>query len=305
MIVINDSKARNKRFLLLWYALIALVVGCGQIQNERAFRLSTEPSEKFVMPQLGVQLWSVKESLASEFEGTLRSLAGMGFTGVEFAGKFGEYGEDPAALRSILESLGLRGSGAHLSFENLNAEHFEHTVRFYKILGVTTLIIGWDERAWHPEKVDELVTELNELAEKLNQQDMVIGYHNHQYEFDDFKGTTYWDYIAQNTRQDVVLQLDVAWAVYAGKDPVTYVTRYPGRTLTTHYKVIPREGSESRSPIIGEDDLDWLALSKTNVEVGGAQWLVVEQETVPEGVTPLEAVHASKQGLDRILSGQY
>lgn len=274
-------------------ALLVLIGSRGYMLEEKLEKPNT--------PQLSVQLWSLKESLASDFEGTLRSLATMGFSGVEFANEFGGYLENPAELRSFLESLGLQGSGAHLSFEQLNAENFEATVSFYQALGIDTLIIGWDERGWHPDRVQEVVSELNALAEKLKDQDMVIGYHNHQHEFADYQGATYWDYIAQNTLQSVILQLDVAWVVYAGKDPFSYVKRYPGRTLTTHYKVMPREDSVNVSPILGKDDLDWLALSQTNIEHGGTRWLVIEQEKVPNGMTALEAVRASKQGLDRAL----
>jgi sugar phosphate isomerase/epimerase len=147
-----------------------------------------------------------------------------------------------------------------------------------------------------------MVLELNALSVKLAKSDMQIGFHNHASEFNDFEDSTYWDFIAQSTDESVILQQDVGWTTYAGKDPVAYVKRYPGRTLTTHYKVKLPEGSVGKLPIIGQDTIDWDALIKANIEVGGTRWLVVEQEEYPKGLTPIEAVMASKKGIDGYLS---
>ena len=253
-------------------------------------------------PQISIQLWSVKDQVKADFKGTLKALADMGFDGVEFANEFGEFSGNAPAIKKVLDSLSLEGSGAHVSFEQLNDENFASTVKFYQTLGVDMLIVGWDERAWHPEGIKEIVALLNKLSVKLAPFGMKTGFHNHDHEFNDFEGTTYWDYLAVNTPQNVVLQQDVGWTTYAGKDPVAYVEKYPGRTLTTHYKVKLPEGTQGKLPIIGRDTIDWLSLTKANIAVGGTLWLVVEQEEYPNGLTPLQAVAESKQGLDKILS---
>ena len=253
-------------------------------------------------PQISVQLWSVKDEVKADFKGTLKTLADMGFEGVEFANEFGEFSGDALAIKKVLDSLSLKGSGAHVSFEQLNDKNFAETVSFYQILGVDMLIVGWDERAWHPEGIKEVVGLLSKLSKKLAPFGMKTGFHNHDHEFNDFKGSTYWDYIAVNTPENVVLQQDVGWTTYAGKDPIAYVEKYPGRTLTTHYKVKLPEGTKGKLPIIGQDTIDWLNLTKANMTVGGTLWLVVEQEEYPNGLTPLQAVEKSKLGLDKILT---
>lgn len=40
---------------------------------------------------------------------------------------------------------------------------------------------------------------------------------------------------------------------------------------------------------------------KADINIGGTKWLVVEQEEYPDGLTPLEALKLSKQGLDKII----
>lgn len=264
--------------------------------------LTERLQESSQLPWLGVQLWSVKEPLEADFGGTLKALADMGFQGVEFAGEFGPYQNDPGSLKQLLQTLGLQACGAHVSFEQFRGENFQTSVEFYQKLGVTTLVIGYDERAWQPERVDNLVEALNSFANDLARYGMRLAYHNHQYEFDDFEGATYWDYIARHTQKDMALQLDVGWAVYAGKSPADYVRKYPSRTYSTHYKVRTADGVVAVSPIIGHDDTDWLLLTRVNVKIGGTRWIIVEQEEYPLGMAPLEAVRASKQGLDAILA---
>ena len=149
-----------------------------------------------------------------------------------------------------------------------------------------------------------MVVDLNRLAAKLAPMGMQIGYHNHEKEFDSFEQTTFWDYIATHTDENVVLQQDVGWTTYAGKDPVEYVKRYPGRPLTTHYKVKLPDEVQGKQPLIGQDTIDWSSLIEANMTVGGTQWLVVEQEEYPNGLKPLEAVKISKQGLETYLEAR-
>jgi len=274
--------------------LTFLITSCAQTRESEK-QMSTN------IPQLSVQLWSVKDDVKADFKGTLKQLADMGFTGVEFANEFGEFSGDATAVKHVLDELNLEGSGAHLSFEQLNDKNFQQTVVFYQTLGVDMLIIPWDERAWHPEGIKEVVAELNALAKKLAPLGMSVGFHNHQHEFNAYNGSTYWDYLAKNTDQAVVLQQDVGWTTYAGKNPIDYVERYPGRSLTTHYKVRLPKGTKGKLPIIGQDTIDWLGLSKANVAVGGSLWFVIEQEEYPNGLTPLQSVEESKKGLDKIL----
>ncbi len=253
-------------------------------------------------PKLSVQLWSVKDVITQDFKGTLKALAEMGFDGVEFAGEFGPYNNDVKGLKSFLDSIDLKVSGAHVSFEQLNEKNFDKTVAFYQQLNLDTLIIGWDERAWHPQGIKEVVSLLNQLDKKLAPYQLKTGFHNHAHEFDDFQGTTYWDYLAVNTSDSVVLQQDVGWTTYAGKDPVEYVKKYPNRTLTTHYKVRIPEGVTGKLPIIGQDTIDWLNLLKANISVGGTKWIVVEQEEYPNGLSSLAAVALSKKGLEHFIN---
>jgi sugar phosphate isomerase/epimerase len=143
--------------------------------------------------------------------------------------------------------------------------------------------------------------ELTALSAQLAGKGMRIGYHNHAQELAGAVGATPWDVIAKNTPQAAIMQQDVGWTTYAGKDPVAYVKRYPGRTVTTHFKAKFVEGT-SGTPIIGQDKTDWAGLARAVRQVGGTDWIIVEQEEYPNGMGQLESVAASLKGLQAVLA---
>lgn len=249
---------------------------------------------------IGVQLWSVHDKLKQDFTGTIEAIADMGFEAVEFAGIFGEYVGKPVELKNYLKSKGLVISGAHVGFDVLTDDKIEQTLEFYKKLGANYLIIPWDERAWHSKKIYSFMADLNRLFPIIKKAGFEFGFHNHDQEFNSFEHHTYWDHIAISSNPDMILQLDVGWTNYAGKDPIHYVKAYKGRTLTTHFKIRTHKG-EDKSPILSEDDYDWAKLFAVMQEFGGTKWVIVEQEEYPEGLTSLQSVEKSKDGLLRLL----
>ncbi|MEO0364916.1 MAG: sugar phosphate isomerase/epimerase [Pseudomonadota bacterium] len=279
----------------LCFCFVLLISGCGAGSN------GTDQSSQLANPRpVGVQLWSVRDMLADDFEGTIRALASMGFDGVEFASDFGPYAEDAPALREFLDGLNLRASSAHVSFDQLTPDALPQTVTFFESLDVSLLIIGWDPRGWDPDQIDELVGDLNAAAEALSEFDMQIAYHNHAQEFGQFNDATFWDYIAGQTNHEVLLQLDIGWVVNAKRDPLEFIQRNPNRIVSAHYKISPRDG-EDQSPIIGQGEFDWRSLTRVATTKGGLEWVVLEQEDYPNGMSSLESVAASKRGLDLAL----
>ena len=270
-----------KRFAL-WLVLSVLGVGSA----------STAP----VAPRIGVQLWSVKDEIKRDFEGTLARLAALGFQGVEFAGEFGRYADDPAGLRAFLDKTGLRCASAHVSLAQLSEASFDQTTRFYRTLGCNDLIVPWDQRALSVEGSPQVAAELSALAPRLAAIGMRTGYHNHAEEMTGPEGNTPWDILARGTPQNVIMQQDVGWTAFAGKDPAAYVRRYPGRSVSMHYKAKLAPG-DSGIPLIGQDRTDWAGLTAAATSVGGTAWIIIEQEEYPNGMGQLDAVAASLRGL--------
>jgi sugar phosphate isomerase/epimerase len=289
--IYGDDMKTSQTILSLALALLGAAVGGGNARAE-----ATQ-----ARPHLGVQLWSVKEELRRDFEGTLAKIAQLGFEGVEFAGQFGPYRTNPAALKLILDKNRLQCAGAHVNVLQLAPRHVEATTSFYRALGCRNLVISMDTRGATPGQAAELSSDLTVLSAKMATENMRIGFHNHAQEMTGAVGSTPWDVIARNTPKDMILQQDVGWTTFAGKDPVAYVRRYPGRSITMHFKAKAAEGSTG-IPIIGQDKTDWTGLIRATRETGGTEWIIIEQEEYPDGMAHLDAVAASLQGLEALIA---
>lgn len=251
---------------------------------------------------VAVQLYSVRQECGKDFDAALKKIAEMGFEGVEFAG-YHKYGEDPAGLRKTLDALKLKAAGTHIGAKAFLPENIKKTIAFHKTIGCRFLIVPGDGRYSHPEQSKEYAKLLTEAAAQLKADGLFCGHHNHTTEFKKDGDKTYFDLFAERTSKDVVIQQDVGWTVAAGLDPVAIVKKYPGRIKTTHIKAKLPKGTEGKKPFIGEDVTDWKAVITACAEVGGTEWLVVEQEDYPDGIAPMDATKRSLDGLKKILAG--
>jgi sugar phosphate isomerase/epimerase len=268
---------------------VLLALGCGAAYAAPA------------APRIGLQLWSVRDEVKRDFEGTLSKVARLGFEGVEFAGDLGPFAANAAGLKSFMDKTGLACAGAHTSFDALAPARFDATTSFYRTLGCRNLVIGMDKRAFEKEGAAQVARELSALSARLAPIGMRIGYHNHAEEMAGPEGETTWDLIATSTPKDSILQQDVGWTTFAGKDPVALVKRYPGRTVSTHFKPKFVKGSTG-SYVIGQDKTDWAGLTRAVRSVGGTEWIIIEQEDYPNGQSQLEAVAASLRGYQAVLA---
>jgi sugar phosphate isomerase/epimerase len=253
-------------------------------------------------PQIGValQLYSVRQDCGTDFDKALEQVAKLGFDAVEFAGYY-KYGNNPATLKQRLDDLGLKVAGTHIGADSLTPNKIKKTIDFHKAIGCRNLVVPSDKRFGDPLKSQELVDLMNQAAETLKPENMRCGYHNHAGEFQGEIGSTPWDIFAQRTSKEVILQQDVGWSTAARKDPAEYVRKYPGRTLSAHFKPTVLK-SEEKIPILGQDSVKWNDIITACREVGGTEWFVIEQEKYLKDKSPMECSGLSFQGLKKILA---
>ena len=251
---------------------------------------------------IALQLYSIRNDCREDFDGSLEQVAKMGFEGVEFAGYY-HYAEKAADLKKKLDALNLKVAGTHIRLNTLQGDALKSAIEFHQIIGCSFLIVPGSADFTDPEKSKALAETFNRLAEILKPLGMACGYHNHTAEFKKESGKTYWDLFAERTSKDVILQQDCGWSAAAGVDPVEYIKKYPGRTKTVHFKPTVVGGDTTKKAIIGQDSVDWAAIYSACSRVGATEWIVLEQETYPDGKTPLECTQESLAGLKRILAG--
>jgi sugar phosphate isomerase/epimerase len=249
---------------------------------------------------IAVQLYSVRDDCKRNFDNALAEVASMGFEGVEFAGYY-DYSGKPAELAKRLETLGLKAAGTHIGLSALEGDTLKKTIDFHAAIGCPFLIVPSDQAFTDPDGSKVLADKFNVVAQKLKPLGMACGYHNHKAEFDTHDGRTYWDLFAERTTREVVLQQDCGWTMAAGHDPAAYVRKYPGRTRTTHFKATVREGDSGKKAILGQDSVDWKSVYAACSEVGGTNWIILEQEVYPDGKTPMQCTRESLAGLKALV----
>ncbi len=248
---------------------------------------------------IALQLYSVRSDCAKDFDKALEEVAKMGFKAVEFAG-YHSYSKDPKGLRKRLDDLGMVVAATHVGTKTLVGDNLKKSVEFHQIIGCKYLLVPGDGRFTKPEGSKELAEVFNTIAEELKPFDMYTGYHNHTHEFEKDGDKTYWDLFAERTCKDVVLQQDVGWSTTAGVDPVALIRKYPGRSKVIHCK--PAVVGGQGKAYIGQDSVKWVPILAACEEVGGTEWLTVEQEKYPDGKSPMECTRISLAGLKKIIA---
>lgn len=243
---------------------------------------------------IALQLYSVREDCARDLPGTLEAVARMGYEGVEFAGY---YGRSAKELRQMLDGLGLKVAGTHIGLDTLLGDNLKATVEFNRVLGNRFLIVpGLAEQYRNSRAAWQRTAALfNEIAAKVKDEGMWVGYHNHYIEFTPMDGELPWDTFFGNTNAEVVMQFDVGNALHGGGEAAVFLKRYPGRALTIHVKEFSKTNDKA---IIGEGDVNWAEIFNLCETIGNTQWYIVEQESY--AYPPLECVDRCLQNLRRM-----
>ncbi|MDW2800631.1 sugar phosphate isomerase/epimerase [Clostridium boliviensis] len=236
-----------------------------------------------LIEEFSIQLYSLRELTIVDFPGVLKRVAEIGYTGVEFAG----YGDLSASqMRSLLEENGLKSISSHVPLERL-INDLDEELSYNREIGTKTIIVPY-----HPLKtihdVEILAEQLAPIAKAVRSAGFTFGYHNHAHEFVKTEdGTFLLDLLMQLTDpQDVVLELDVYWAAYAGVDVLEYMEKQRKRIRLLHLKQMT--DFESRKCVdLDEGVLDFNAIICKGLEIG-VQHCILEQEDF--AVSPYQSI---------------
>ncbi len=233
---------------------------------------------------IALQLYSIREEMAKDVPGTLERVADMGYEGVEFAGFFEH---TAAAVGEMCDEIGLGVAGAHVQIGAIEEAELEATIQSMVDLGNDYIVVpGLPEQYRNSVESWERTADLFSVAaEKINQQGLELGYHNHALEFEPLEGQIPWDVFMGRANADVFGQLDVGHCIRAGQDPVLYLQKYPGRYVTVHVKDFDPDNEDV---LVGDGVADWNTIFNLCEDIGGTEWYIVEQEHYP--VPPMEAV---------------
>lgn len=246
--------------------------------------------------QIALQLYTVREHTARDMPATLRHLAEIGYTAVEFAGYGGLSAQD---IHTILDDLGLRASGAHIPLDSWETNP-EWVISDMHALGCAHAIIPIipPERRGE-ESVPRLANSFNRWGELCRSGGVTLSYHNHAFEFAPLGETTMWNTLLRETNPELVhLELDLYWVRYGGVDPVSALRDLGDRVSLVHLKDMAPDEQRSDLPV-GEGTMLWPELLRA-ADDAGAEWYVAEQDNPRDA---FEDVRSSLQYLRGLSKG--
>jgi len=228
---------------------------------------------------IGIEMYSVRDELKKDPQGTVRAVAGMGYQGLEFYAPYFEWSHAQAKeMKKLLDDLGIRCFSTHNDASYMNKEHIQNAIDLNLILGSKYVVMASSQPKPGLDGWKEIAESLNFAADKLEASGLKAGYHNHQLEFTPINGVRPMEILAKNTKPSVMLQLDVGTCLEAGSDPVAWIRANPGRIRSVHCKDWSPEAGKGYSVLFGEGVADWKGIFAAAQSVGGAEYYLIEQE---------------------------
>ena len=258
---------------------------------------------------IGIQLYTVRDALRSDYDGTLAKLAQIGYREVE-SGR--DQDKPPKEMRDLLTRYGLTSPSCHVDWDSLGAP-WPKVIEDNNIVGRTYLVNPWvnEEVRDQPDGWKHAAETLNRAGEIAKKSNIQFAYHNHWVEFVPLAdGKLPYDILLENLDPSFVkMEMDLGWITVGGQDPVKYFARYPGRFCMVHVKdvrEVPDAASVRSSRFAGENMtiltdvgtgiIDWKRIF-AHSEQAGIKHYFVEHDN-PKN--PIETASASYQYLERL-----
>lgn len=259
---------------------------------------------------IAIQLYSVRDDMEKDFEGTVKKIKELGYEGVEFAGLFGKSGVE---VKKLCDELELVPVSAHVPYYDM-LENPEAVLKDYKDLGCKYVVVPYLTEECRPgtDGWDDTVKGIRKIGEAAKEMGIQLLYHNHDFEFLKIDGKYALDILYDTVPADLLkTEIDTCWVNVGGEDPAAYVEKYTGRAPVVHlkdfygskgngplYKLIgiKDEAQETESTFefrpVGSGVQDWNKII-ASAEKAGAEWVVVEQDDPSMGKTPMECAAMS------------
>jgi sugar phosphate isomerase/epimerase len=242
----------------------------------------------------GLALYTVRDEMMKDPDGTLSAIARTGYNWVEAAnysnGLF--YNQKPAVFRKKVDSFGLKLISSHCSF---SSENIDKIVSDTIEAGISYLVLPSLPVFWRRtlNGYKEAAGFFNRAGEKCIKAGIKFVYHNHRNEFKGNGNQIPYDLLLQNTDPELVtFELDLCWITAAGKSAVEYINKYPGRFELFHMKDM---SANKKDATLGEGIIDFKPVFALTGKAG-MKYFFVEQDSCKTH-TPLESIKISRDYL--------
>jgi sugar phosphate isomerase/epimerase len=261
-------------------------LGIGAAALAPQFSLPSE-MKKTLKPKkmlIGFQSWTIRESLARDFPGTLKKMADMGYQSIEMCSppgyQFSGFGPltkySAKEMKQVITDAGLACKSCHYVFDELK-KNLDERIAFALELGQTQMILstfGLPSKATLDDWF-KAADELNEAGRKAKQGGIQLGFHNHNFEFAKIDGKLIYDELMNSFNPEYIkMQFQVA-VISLGYKAADYFRKYPGRFISAH---LADYASDLKKQVpIGHGIVDWKEFF-ASLKTGGVQNIFVEMD---------------------------
>jgi sugar phosphate isomerase/epimerase len=195
---------------------------------------------------------------------TCAMLAAAGYTGAEPYGGLYADAEGLAALEAALRSSGLVARTGHIGLDQLEGDP-SGTVALARRLGIERLYVPWlspDQRPTDAAGWRALGARLEAAGAPLRGAGIGFGWHNHDFEFIALPDGTIPQAALLEGGPGLEWEMDVAWIVRGGADPVKWIAAHGPRITAAHVKDIAPAGQNADQDgwsDVGDGIVDWRA----------------------------------------------
>jgi len=236
--------------------------------------------------RIGLQLYTVRDAMKTDFEGTIAKVAATGYKEVEFAGYFDRAPKD---IRAVLDKHGLSAPSCHVGYDVVEKKWAE-TIEAAQILGHHYIICPSIEEKQRDEpggwkRAADLFNKAGEASKKSGIQ---LGYHNHTFEFapaDSLGAKLPYDFLLAETDPSlVVMELDLCWISVGSKDPLAYFDKYPGRFPLVHVKDWVKDPSSPSGYNLANGEFVKYGGRMADVGEGSVNWKRIFEQSGKAGI---------------------
>lgn len=270
--------------------------------------------------QMGLELYTVRDLMEKDFEGTLAKVAEIGYKEVEPT-SYG--GLTPQKFRAMLDRYGMTAPSTHVGAAagpDLERELEGHQVMGHKYTEVRGGrppggARGAGSTQPTADSVRRTAAQYNEHGKLVKKFGMKILVHNHTQEFEWLEGGKLRPYdilLAETDPALVALQLDIGWASVAGQNILQMFQKNPGRFELWHVKdatgitgilptATPAERRQASKLVpVGEGEIDYKSIF-AKAELAGLKHFAIEQDNAAQGGDSVAAARTSYRNLMRAL----
>jgi sugar phosphate isomerase/epimerase len=275
--LVTMEKSTRRTFISRTALTLGAAFGLGRLS-------AMAETAAFLKIPLGFQTYPIRDRLATDFPGTLKTLAGYGYKLTELCspagyekGGFGFLaGKSAQEIKKIINDAGLECPSCHYTFGELAPDKIDATIEFAHGLGLSQMICStfWLPKTATLKDYTDSAEKLNKAAGKIKAAGMQTGFHNHEFEFATLDGSLIYDALMKTFDASLVKMQFQTEVINLGYKAANQFNKYPGRFISAH---LSDWTADKKEMPIGKGVIDWkefFAAAKT----GGVKNYFVEMK---------------------------